>query len=616
MTTRTLEIRVDQTGSALSGLSALTSGVAGLGLIAGGAAIAGVAALGAGIYGVGRAGLEMNNSMEQASARINAFTKDSEKTAEILEMVRERAAQTPFAFNEMAGAAAALLPSAKQAQTGIEDLIAQAEILAASNPAEGLEGAAFALKEAVSGDFTSIIERFNLPRSMINQLKEEGLPNLEIVSRAMQELGLDVDLVSALANTASGRWSTFLDTLQNFAAQITQPVFDAFSSGMGRLNQLLEENEPTLSAVSNAISGVFSAAIGAAIPIMSSLIDRMQDWVTRVTPGVIQWLNNLQDRFAVWASYVTGTIIPVVLEFATSLWTWARQVIPQVIETASRLQEFLLSRLRPAFNDIWDAVDRIVRVFSEGTESSDVMGYALATLEAIMMPTIIVIKGLATALQTIAAVCEIGAQAIKDIGAVMEWLGDTWEAVWEGLTAGIRVVINAWKQLVEIVKWAAGSIPQLFVPGSPTPFETGLRGIADAANVVAESVGNMGRSIGQVDATFAKASGKTRRQMFEASNRAKIEADFQRAGGRSQSVSGITSAIRDLFPQGKIGGFGSTTGGGIVPGSRDDWISTAQAARIVVNYNPAVSLGSQAEVVAALRGAYEELRREDEQRRR
>ena len=227
----------------------------------GGAAMAGGLAAAAGIGAIGAAGLTMNNQMEQSSARIQAFTKDSEKTAEVLEMVRDRAAKTPFAFNEMSSAAAALLPTSKMAGEGLEDLLGIAEVLAASNPAEGLEGAAFALKEAVSGDFTSIIERFNLPRSRLKELREQGVPDLEAVQIAMQELGLDADLVAGLAGTADGRWSTFMDTLQGLASTLTQPIFTAFSEGLGQVQGQLDANMPAIQAFAEGLAGQIGGAI-------------------------------------------------------------------------------------------------------------------------------------------------------------------------------------------------------------------------------------------------------------------------------------------------------------------------------------------------------------------
>lgn len=233
----------ERVGGMLGGFAKAAAGVA---AITGGALVAGLG-------GAAAAGFGFNNAMEQAEAKINAFTKDAGATADILEMVKERASETPFAFEEMAGAAAALGPVAKSAGVDLEGLIAQAEIMAASNPTQGLEGAAFALKEAAGGDFASAIERFNLSRQYINQLKDEGVPALEIVSRAMAQAGYDADLVTSLANTASGRLSTFGDTFTSLAGTVTQPLFDAFSEGLGVVNSELAEGTPMMEAAASAI---------------------------------------------------------------------------------------------------------------------------------------------------------------------------------------------------------------------------------------------------------------------------------------------------------------------------------------------------------------------------
>ena len=256
-----IELLIEATDNASSVLGGISQSLSSIGKIAGGLALGGIAAMGAGFIGLGSSGLQLNNSMEKVTAQLNAFTKDGKKTADIIDTVRERAAKTPFEFDQMAKAAVALFPASKIAEGGLAGILEKAEILAASNPAEGLEGAAFALKEAVSGDFTSIIERFNLPRQFINKLKKEGVPDLEIVQRAMKEMGLDVDLVANLANTAEGRWSTFKDTLTGVAAQATKPIFEAMSNGIAGVNGLLEANAPLLTQIGANIAGGLTAAI-------------------------------------------------------------------------------------------------------------------------------------------------------------------------------------------------------------------------------------------------------------------------------------------------------------------------------------------------------------------
>lgn len=257
--------------------SRVGSGLFKLGSIAADAAVSGIFAAGNAAINAAQSGLELNSSMEKVTAQLNALTKDGGESAKILDMIRERAAKTPFLFDEMAQAAAGLLPAAKQSGKGLEELIQTAEILAASNPAEGLKGAAFSLKEALSGDFVSIVERFNLPRKFINQLKKEGVPELEIVSRAMKEMGFDTDLVSNLAETAEGRWSTFQDTMQNLAATVTKPIFDTWSEGLGVANRLFEENAPLLDGLAKSLATVVGDAVSGVVGKVTELIDVFGD---------------------------------------------------------------------------------------------------------------------------------------------------------------------------------------------------------------------------------------------------------------------------------------------------------------------------------------------------
>lgn len=309
--------------NASGGLSKISSTLGTLGKASLAVAGGGILALGAGLAGVVTTGLGFNNSMEQASAKINAFTKDADATAAILDMVRERAAKTPFAFEEMANAAAALGPTAKQSGVALEDLIAQAEILAASNPAEGLEGAVFALKEATGGDFLSIIERFNLPKQRLMELKEQGVPALEAVRTAMTEMGYDADLVSNMANTASGRWSTLMDTFTTLAATITAPIFEGVSKGMGDLQVLLDANMPKI----QEFATLLGEKVGQAMAWLAS--DGIPLAVSAFTTLSELWNTTLYPALVAIGDVLNTTVIPAftaVATWATENWTTIEQV--------------------------------------------------------------------------------------------------------------------------------------------------------------------------------------------------------------------------------------------------------------------------------------------------
>lgn len=208
-----------------------------------GRAVSVLAAAGAAAVGAGAAiGIKFNSSVEQAETKLMAFMKDGGKVAETLAWVKDEAAKTQFSFTEMANAAADLTPVAKQTGEQLESLIKEAEILAALNPSEGLTGATFALREALSGDWTSIIERFNLPRKRINELKDEGVPAMKIISKVMGEMGVDYGLVSAQGKTLSARFDQLKDKLTMMAGAATKPVFDKLSSGLAKLDGINWQN--------------------------------------------------------------------------------------------------------------------------------------------------------------------------------------------------------------------------------------------------------------------------------------------------------------------------------------------------------------------------------------
>jgi hypothetical protein len=202
----------------MAAIGGLTTAFGAVGLAAQGLSTIGSAVSGA--FGLG-----MASSMEQVRAQLTAMTGSGQAAAGVLDMIRQRAA-TPFAFEEMAKATASLVPASKQSGVALETLIKQAEILAASNPGEGLEGAAFSIREALSGDFVSIVERFNLPRQRLNELKAQGVPAMEAISRTMKEMGLDARLVTGMSETMTGRWSTFTDTIAGFQTTLGEGLFE------------------------------------------------------------------------------------------------------------------------------------------------------------------------------------------------------------------------------------------------------------------------------------------------------------------------------------------------------------------------------------------------------
>lgn len=373
--------RVGASGRLLDGLTGAVRGlVAGLGQL--GLAAMGMKAISDAAFGLGRALLSGNVAIENVTAQLMAFTKDAGKAQEILATIRTEAAKTPFAFQEMAQAVTMLLPASQQANVDLMELVRTAEVLAALNPAEGLTGAAFALREALSGDFVSIVERFNLPRQYLNQLKEQGVPAIEAVRMALHEMGADSSLVSNLAGTLTGRWSTFTDILRQLRDTATQPIFQMLSDGLAKLTSWLEQNQPRLEAFAATVGQRLAQGLGIARDAVITFVQALQgQWQDdeqilpihrvfgrigtfireQVIPNVLAAFNELKAQLsAFWTGFTTGEtggfaqnlgvglrnvvnlvqneILPRLREFAN--W-FSTEAVPKIQEFAARVQPIL-----------------------------------------------------------------------------------------------------------------------------------------------------------------------------------------------------------------------------------------------------------------------------------
>ncbi|MDI9934682.1 hypothetical protein QM806_04335 [Rhodococcus sp. IEGM 1351] len=293
-------------GASMAGLGA----VAGAALLAIGAAGVAAATAGAAI------GFGFNSSVEQAQTKLMAFMKDGNKVAQTLSWVKDEAAKTQFSFTDMADAAANLTPVAKTSGKSLESLVQQAEILAAINPAEGLTGATFSLREALSGDWVSIVDRFNLPRQRINELKEQGVPAMEIISRTLSEMGIDYGLVAAQGQTLSARFDQVKDKLTMMAGAATKPIFDKVSKEFDKLgqvdftkigNDMADTVQNVLGSMELLSTGDFNRGMFAdTIQEDSKLVDVL----LTIRDTAIGVINFLKPAFTDFANTFTNNLIP------------------------------------------------------------------------------------------------------------------------------------------------------------------------------------------------------------------------------------------------------------------------------------------------------------------
>ncbi len=440
--------------------SGIASGVATAAKAIAGLTVGGVLATAAGLGFAAKQGLAFNNSMEQVSARLNAFTGDANETARLLGVIENRAKLTPFAFEDMAGAMAGLLPVAKQAQRPIEDLIGTAEILAASNPAQGLEGAVLALQNAAGGDFASLADRFNLPLQVFNKYKKEGLPPLEAVSRGLQDLGLNSRLVENLGKTMSGRLSTVKDTLVGIAATATAQVFDRLSSSLGRLQGVIDANMPALdafaSAVGDRLGQAFDYLLNTGVPAAIAGLQQLGAFWGTVAEAfnaggilaayeaifgnlytfVAPYLQAFGNSVYAWITANAGGILERLGAWGIAFVEWIAPLIPPV-----------LAQLGVLVGRIWDYIVEQAPGFTQR-----VLTWAGAFLSWVETDVLPALPGL---------IFSIGEGIGRLIGAVAPVVGDAAAAIGRHLVESIQSgFAAAWNAFVAYLGRQLAALPQ------------------------------------------------------------------------------------------------------------------------------------------------------------
>lgn len=174
-----------------------------------------------------------NAAIETSNNLIKGFTGSQEAVARAQDLANQQVARGRGAYSETLAALAELTPLANKYRVSLEDLLRITQLLAAADPVQGLEGARIAIREALSGDFTSFTRRFEASRSEIAKLRAEGVPNLEVIERTLASLGVTERLLDAQAGSGVQRLRIAIDEAKRLAAQVGQPLYQGASDLLG-----------------------------------------------------------------------------------------------------------------------------------------------------------------------------------------------------------------------------------------------------------------------------------------------------------------------------------------------------------------------------------------------
>jgi hypothetical protein len=192
------------------------------------------------------------------------------------------------------------------------------------------------------------------------------------------------------------------------------------------------------------------------------------------------WTNTLQPAIAAVWSWMTTSLFPTLL----ALWTWLSTTLTAAITT---LSNFWTNTLQPAILAVYNWIDKnLVPLFKAIVELFNVgLTLALTALaglwENVLQPALETVWKFIT--DKLMPIFEDVRKFIEDtLGPVIQGLVDgaigALKGAFDGISGAISSVIGWIEDMIEALNNV--TLPSWLTPGSPTPFEKGLRGIADA----------------------------------------------------------------------------------------------------------------------------------------
>ncbi|MGE6488517.1 hypothetical protein [Paenisporosarcina sp. NPDC076898] len=179
--------------------------------------------------------------MQQSEVIIGAMFNDKQLSADYMKMIDKFSINSPLMDSQaMYGNSKSFITQSKDVKQ-LEKMWNLTERLMASDPKQGLEGSVLALRELFSGDAMSIVERFELPRTVMNEIKKLPLDQqLTKLDDYFNKIGLTTHLIDEMGGTALGMWAQVKERFQLVLRDMGEPSLKAVSTFLGGLLDRLE----------------------------------------------------------------------------------------------------------------------------------------------------------------------------------------------------------------------------------------------------------------------------------------------------------------------------------------------------------------------------------------
>lgn len=252
--------------------------------------------------GIVTGGVAAAMRVKQLTGLFTVLSGSQQKANERMKQLRDYADETGQAFLDVASGMTAILPAAGRANLDMEKTASVLQRLAILDPAQGIEGAAFAVRELLGGTTTSLVQRFEFSRESLKKLKEEAkgdataiiagldemVSNMGLTDDAMKEMGKSG--VNAFARARGAVTEAMATAFTPFLEKIVLPLVTKLGDFVTKLNETnpgLLQLAGTAAIVAAAIVPV-TMAVSTLIGVFGTLkVAATSAWAAALAPAAV-----------------------------------------------------------------------------------------------------------------------------------------------------------------------------------------------------------------------------------------------------------------------------------------------------------------------------------------
>ena len=202
--------------------------------------------------------------LQQQLFNVQGIMGNKDIAAGYFDNLTRRANNSAFTLDDYAGSARKFMQFTKNTNS-MDRLLNLNERLTLADPTQGFEGAGSALKEAMSGNFTSLQEKFGFGNADAEILKaskdmDDFINNFD---NLLNKKGLTEGMLAQYNQSASAQFDNLKSNLQTAMAQAGNNSLEILTPVMSSINQAFSSGafQPFFDSISSGIAGIVNIAI-------------------------------------------------------------------------------------------------------------------------------------------------------------------------------------------------------------------------------------------------------------------------------------------------------------------------------------------------------------------